>query len=158
MLDRLVPVARVHNHRTEPGDSDGWGDVISRLEIDERFGDQALTGLEEFSHVEVLYFFDKLEERADYTGVRRPRGRDDLPAVGLFADRGPRRPNRIGVTACRIVSVGARELSVHGLDAVDGTPVLDIKPVMREFQPQDIRQPDWVARLMSEYFTRPAPD
>jgi len=154
MLDSLVAVGHVRNHRTDPGDSDGWGDVVSRIELDERFGDQALTGLEEFSHALVLFHFDQLAERPDYTGVRRPRGRDDLPAVGLFADRGPRRPNRIGVTAAEIVSVGARALEVRGLDAVDGTPVIDIKPVMREFEPVNIRQPEWVARLMSEYFVR----
>ncbi|PSL01550.1 tRNA-Thr(GGU) m(6)t(6)A37 methyltransferase TsaA [Haloactinopolyspora alba] len=153
-LGPMVAVGRVRNHRTDPGDSDGWGDVVSRIVLDERFGDHALTGLEEFSHVLVLYQLDQLDERADYTGVRRPRGRDDLPAVGLFADRGPRRPNRIGVTACPIVRVGATDLEVRGLDAVDGTPVLDLKPVMHEFEPSDVRQPAWVAQLMSEYFER----
>lgn len=154
MLDPLVPVGRVHNHRVDPGDSDGWGDVVSRIELDERFGDQALTGLDEFSHVLVLFHFDQHAERPDYTGVRHPRGRDDLPPVGLFADRGPRRPNRLGVTACEIVTVRATDLEVRGLDAVDGTPVVDLKPVMREFEPVNVRQPDWVAQLMSEYFIR----
>ncbi len=70
----------------------------------------------------------------------------------MFADRGPRRPNRIGATICQIVTVAGRQLTVRGLDAVVGTPVLDIKPVMAEFLPTATRQPDWPARLMSEYF------
>jgi tRNA (adenine37-N6)-methyltransferase len=83
----------------------------------------------------------------------RPRGRADLPEVCVFADRGPRRPNRIGCTICEVVTVRGRELRVRGLDAVDGTPVLDIKPVIREFLPQHIRQPKWVDHLMAEYFS-----
>jgi tRNA (adenine37-N6)-methyltransferase len=119
-----------------------------------RFGDRCLTGLDGFSHVEVVFFFDRLAEREDYRQPLRPRGRADLPEVGVFADRGPRRPNRIGCTTCEVVSVRGRELRVRGLDAVDGTPVLDIKPVMRQFLPGRIRQPEWVDRLMADYFSR----
>jgi tRNA (Thr-GGU) A37 N-methylase len=87
------------------------------------------------------------------TGARRPRGNPDWPLVGIFAQRGKNRPNRIGVTVCRIVSVSGREIEVEGLDAIDGTPVLDIKPVMREFLPRgDIRQPDWSRELMKDYW------
>jgi tRNA (adenine37-N6)-methyltransferase len=70
----------------------------------------------------------------------------------VFADRGPRRPNRIGATICRLLSAESRQLTVRGLDAVDGTPVLDIKPVMREFLPVTVQQPSWAAILMAEYF------
>ena len=73
-------------------------------------------------------------------------------AVGVFADRGPRRPNRIGATICEIISAEGRQLRVRGLDAVDGTPVLDLKPVMREFLPAGVRQPAWAGRLMRDYF------
>jgi tRNA (Thr-GGU) A37 N-methylase len=72
--------------------------------------------------------------------------------VGVFAGRGPRRPNRIGLTCCTIESVDGRELRVVGLDAVSGTPVIDLKPTMREFRPVDVEQPEWVSRLMSQYF------
>lgn len=72
--------------------------------------------------------------------------------MGVFAGRGPRRPNRIGVTSCAIESVRGRELTVVGLDAVSGTPVIDLKPVMAEFLPDNVKQPEWVSRLMSEYF------
>jgi tRNA (Thr-GGU) A37 N-methylase len=69
-----------------------------------------------------------------------------------FAGRAPRRPNRIGVTTCAIESVRGRELTVVGLDAVSGTPVIDLKPAMAEFTPTGVKQPDWVSDMMAEYF------
>ncbi|MGC4787734.1 SAM-dependent methyltransferase [Micromonospora sp. DT178] len=148
----VTPIGRVHNARADPGNSDHWGDVPSTILVEPRFGEGCLTGLADFSHVEVVFFFDRLTEREDYRPPLRPRGRADLPEVGVFADRGPRRPNRIGCTVCEVVSVRGRELRVRGLDAVDGTPVLDVKPVMRQFLPGRVRQPEWVDRLMAEYF------
>jgi hypothetical protein len=102
--------------------------------------------------VDVLFIFDQFPEHDDYREPRPYRGRSDLPPVGVFAGRGPRRPNRIGVTSCAIESVHSRELTVVGLDAVSGTPVIDLKPAMTEFHPRNIKQPEWVSRLMSEYF------
>jgi tRNA-Thr(GGU) m(6)t(6)A37 methyltransferase TsaA len=148
----VTPIGMVHNARSDPQDSDHWGDVESTIIVEPRFGDRCLTGLAGFSHVEVAFFFDRLAEREDYRQPLRPRGRADLPEVGVFADRGPRRPNRIGCTICEVVSARGRELRIRGLDAVDGTPVLDIKPVMRQFLPGHIRQPEWVDGLMAEYF------
>lgn len=148
----LMPVGMVHSERIDPQDSDFWGDVVSTIVVDERFGPESLVGLTGFSHVEVLYLFDKLAERDDYRVTRRPRGRDDLPPVGVFAERGPRRPNRIGASYCAVVSVDGTELRVRGLDAVDGTPVLDIKPALRQFLPADVRQPEWVDRWLADYF------
>ena len=148
----MTPVGTVQNGRTDPQNSDYWGGEGSTIVIDERFGDAGLTGLADFSHVEILFFFDRLAEREDYGRPLRPRGRADLPEVGVFCDRGPRRPNRIGCTIAEIVAVKGRELRVRGLDAIDGTPVLDIKPVMRQFVPSGVRQPEWVDQLMSEYF------
>jgi tRNA-Thr(GGU) m(6)t(6)A37 methyltransferase TsaA len=150
----MAPIGTVRNERPDPGNSDHWGDVETTILVEPRFGDRCLTGLAGFSHVEVIFFFDRLPEREDYRQPLRPRGRADLPEVGVFADRGPRRPNRIGCTICEIVSARGRELRVRGLDAVDGTPVLDIKPVIRQFLPGRIRQPEWVGRLMADYFSR----
>ncbi|MEU5773607.1 TrmO family methyltransferase [Streptomyces venezuelae] len=90
-------------------------------------------GLDGFSHVEVLFVFDQFSEPDGHLEPRPCRGRPDLPPVGIFAGRGPRRPNRIGVTCCAIESVRGRELTVVGLDAVSGTPVVDLKPVMAEY-------------------------
>jgi tRNA-Thr(GGU) m(6)t(6)A37 methyltransferase TsaA len=151
-------IGRVRNDRTDPANSDYWGDVVSTIEIEERFGDDCLTGLQNFSHVEVVYLFDRAAEKPDYRPLLRPRGRSDLPEVGVFSDRGPRRPNRLGVTRAEVVSATGRRLRVRGLDAVDGTPVLDIKPLMREFLPTDVRQPAWVGELMRDYFAAAPPD
>jgi tRNA (adenine37-N6)-methyltransferase len=86
-------------------------------------------------------------------GARYPRGRKDWPRVGIFAQRAKNRPNRIGVTVCRLVSVSDLSIFVEGLDAVEGTPVLDIKPYMREFGPRgEVRQPAWSTELMSGYW------
>lgn len=151
----MTAIGVVRNHRTEVQHSDNWGAVHSTIEVDERFGERCLQGLDGFSHVEVLYVFDQLAEPAaeDVAEPRPYRGLSDLPPMGIFAGRGPRRPNRLGVTSCDIASVDGRELTVTGLDAVDGTPVLDLKPVMREFTVVDPRQPEWVGEMMADYFT-----
>jgi tRNA-Thr(GGU) m(6)t(6)A37 methyltransferase TsaA len=150
MTFHVRPVGFVRTARDDPADSDHWGAVVSVIEVDERFGDDCLQGLQDFSHAEVVFVFDRATEREDYV-PRPPRGRDDLPAVGVFAEHGPRRPNRLGVSYCTIVSVDRRRLTVRGLDAVDSTPVLDIKPAMTQFLPGPLRQPEWVERLMADY-------
>jgi tRNA (Thr-GGU) A37 N-methylase len=119
------------------------------------FGSDALQGLEEFSHVEVLFFFHGVEPSKIVSGARHPRNRKAWPAVGIFAQRGKNRPNRIGSTICRIVRVEGTKLCVAELDAIDGTPVLDLKPVMAEFLPrEEVRQPAWSHELMSQYWAR----
>lgn len=147
----MNPIGTVRNDRADIAMTDHWGAVTSTIVVDERFGDNCLLGLADFSHVDVFFVFDQTTERPDYR-PRRPRGRADLPEVGIFADRGPRRPNRLGMTTCRITSVNGRELGVLGLDAITGTSVVDLKPTMTEFQPANVRQPEWVGRLMAEYF------
>ncbi len=103
----------------------------------------ALAGLTGFSHIEVVFHFDRVAEAEINAGARHPRGRTDWPLVGIFAQRGRNRPNRIGVSICRLLSVDGTRLKVRGLDAVDGTPVLDIKPVMMGFLPRGrIVEPD----------------
>lgn len=150
----ITPIGTVRNDRTDIQNTDNWGAVRSTITIDERFGEDCLTGLEGFSHVEVLFLFDRFPTAADedFREPRPYRGRADLPPMGVFAGRGPRRPNRIGVTCCAIESVEGRELTVVGLDAVSGTPVVDLKPAMAEFRPGEIGQPEWVSDMMSEYF------
>jgi len=148
----ITSIGTVRNERTDIQHTDNWGAVRSAITIDERFGEACLQGLEGFSHVEVLFIFDQFPENVDFREPRPYRGRCDLPPVGVFAGRGPRRPNRIGLTCCAIESVRGRELTVVGLDAVSGTPVIDLKPTMAEFRPATTKQPEWVSRLMSEYF------
>lgn len=149
----LEPVGHVEGGRMLPEDDD-WGASRAAIVLDPaQFGPEALAGLDGFSHVEVVFLFDRVPPGKIERGARHPRGRKDWPLTGIFAQRGKNRPNRLGVTACRIVAVEGLRLELEGLDAIDGTPVLDIKPVMREFQPRgEIRQPDWVAELMARYW------
>jgi tRNA-Thr(GGU) m(6)t(6)A37 methyltransferase TsaA len=149
---RVSPVAHVRGGRAAPED-DNWGRERAVIVLEEAFPPEALFGLDAFSHAEIVFQFHLVPDGKIETGARRPRGNPDWPLVGIFAQRGKNRPNRIGVTVCRIVSVSGREIEVEGLDAIDGTPVLDIKPVMREFLPRgDIRQPDWSRELMKDYW------
>jgi tRNA-Thr(GGU) m(6)t(6)A37 methyltransferase TsaA len=121
--------------------------------IEERLPANALAGLDDFSHVEVVYLFDRVEEASITFGARHPRGNTDWPKLGVFAQRAKGRPNRIGVTTCEIVAVDGRRVHVRGLDAIDGTPVLDLKPFMVEFAPRTaVRQPAWSHELMRNYW------
>ena len=148
----VTPVAHVRGGRSRPED-DNWGGERATIVLEETFAPEALFGLEAFSHAEIIFQFHLVQDGKIETGARRPRGNPDWPLVGIFAQRGKNRPNRIGVTVCRIVSVSGREIEVEGLDAIDGSPVLDIKPVMREFLPRgEIRQPDWSRELMKDYW------
>jgi len=150
----LQPVGVVHSPIREPID-DVFGGVTSRIELDAtRFSPESLAGLEEFSHVEIVFVFDRIADSEIYLGARHPRGRTDWPKTGIFAQRGKNRPNRIGVTICRLIAVRGLAIEVEGLDAIDGTPVLDIKPYMREFAPRgEVRQPAWSTELMSRYWS-----
>ncbi|GAA3074248.1 SAM-dependent methyltransferase [Streptomyces goshikiensis] len=124
------------------------------IRLDERrFGPEALFGLADFSHVEIVYHFDRVPEEKVETGARHPRGNPDWPLVGIFAQRGKNRPNRLGVSRCRVLKVDGLDVHVVGLDAVEGTPVLDIKPYMTEFGPRgELRQPEWATTLMRDYY------
>lgn len=148
----IHPIGIVRNSRIDPIDDD-WGTVESRIILDERFPADATAGLEEFSHLDVVYHFDRVDPEQIHTGARHPRGRADWPAVGIFAQRAKARPNRIGLTTAEIVAVRGRTIDVRGLDAIDGTPVLDLKPAMTEFLPRsELRQPTWSTELMRAYW------
>ena len=100
-----------------------------------------------------MYVFDRVDPGKIERGARHPRNNPAWPKVGIFAQRGKNRPNRIGTTICRVERVEGLRLHVTGLDAIDGTPVLDIKPYMAEFGPRgEVRQPSWSHELMAGYF------
>ena len=148
----LRPIGHVRGGRAEPLD-DGWDAVTAEIELTPGFGAEALSGLDGFSHVEVVFLFDRVAESAVVAGARRPRGRTDWPKVGIFAQRGKDRPNRLGVTICRLLAVEGTTLRVAGLDAIDGSPVLDIKPCMSGFLPrEEVREPVWARELMAGYW------
>jgi tRNA-Thr(GGU) m(6)t(6)A37 methyltransferase TsaA len=133
------------------GVDDGWGSVTSEVVIDEGYA-SGLTGLNAFSHILVVFYMHRYTFDADSDLVRRPQGRPDMPEVGIFAQRAKHRPNPIGVTAVGLVSVEANVLTVMGLDAIDGTPVLDVKPYFPVFDRREAETPGWVDELMKNYF------
>ena len=152
---QLKPIAYVSCSRAERLD-DNWDSVESVIELDaSRFTPEALLGLEQFSHIEVVFHFDRVAEPDSAQQARHPRGNPAWPKVGVFAQRHSARPNRVGVTVCRLLKVEGTRLHVQGLDAIDGTPVLDIKPVMSGFQPRGtIREPQWAREIMAEYWKK----
>lgn len=150
------PIGFVRSPVTRVAD-DCWGGVVSTIELDPgQFGPEATLGLAEYSHVDVVFLLDRIPEGRTVTGARNPRGRADWPRVGIFAQRSKDRPNRIGITTCRLMAVEGLAVEVSELDAVDGTPVLDLKPYYKGFAPRgDVREPAWAAELMSGYFRKP---
>ncbi|MBI3505870.1 MAG: SAM-dependent methyltransferase [Proteobacteria bacterium] len=150
----LRPIGRVVADRKAAIDDD-WDSVATRIELDPaQFGPEALAGLDGYSHAEILFVFDKVGKGEIERGARHPRGRTDWPKVGIFAQRGKNRPNRLGLTVARIVAVDGLTLHLSGLDAIDGTPVVDIKPWMAGFAPRgEVREPDWAGEIMAEYWS-----
>jgi tRNA-Thr(GGU) m(6)t(6)A37 methyltransferase TsaA len=134
-------------------EDDYWGEVASVIELDSSFAEDALLQIEEFSHAEIIFYFHLVDENKIELGARHPRNNKDWPRVGIFAQRGKNRPNRLGASVAKIIKREGPRLFVQGLDAIDGTPVLDIKPVMREFLPREqVRQPQWATELMKNYW------
>lgn len=147
----ITAIGVVRSSRTEPED-DRWDAESSRIELLPPFGAQALAGLAEFSHCIVVYVFD----RASWDGSkmsRRPRANPAWPEVGIFAQRAKDRPNRLGVSVARIMGVEGTSVYLAGLDAIDGTPVVDLKPYFDEFGPRGpVVQPAWSRELMADYW------
>ena len=158
MKIEMHPIGHVRAGRRVAED-DFWGDVESTIELVASFEPDALAGLEAFSHAEILFHFDRVTDDRVVSGARHPRNNPDWPAVGIFAQRGKNRPNRLGQTVCRVLGRDGRRLRVAELDAVDGTPVIDLKPVMPEFLPRgEVVAPAWSAELMARYWNVPGED
>lgn len=148
----IEAVAFVRGARVEAED-DNWGGAESSIVLTDAMDARALDGIEAFSHAEVLFVFDRVPDGKIVRGARHPRNNPAWPEVGILAQRGKNRPNRIGSTIVRILRREGRTLVVAELDAVEGTPVIDIKPVMQEFLPREpVRQPDWSHELMRDYW------
>ncbi len=153
MTISLQPLGFVTKGRIDPIDDD-WDDETSEITIDtESLGPDAVAGLDAFSHIEVIYWFHHAAAETVHTGARHPRGNIDWPKVGILAQRAKNRPNRLGLTTCRLVKVEGLVLTVSGLDAIEGSPILDIKPYMSGFAPRgEVREPDWARQLMQGYW------
>lgn len=133
---------------------DCWANLVSEIILDPaQFTPESTRGLDDFSHVEVVFLFDRVSPERVFTSSRHPRDRADYPLVGIFAQRAKDRPNRIGVTTCKIERIDGLHIFVRELDAIDGSPVLDVKPYIAEFAPREpVRQAAWSTEVMSNYF------
>lgn len=146
------PIAFVRNERREVIDDD-WGDVVSSIELADAVPGISLRGLEGFSHVEVVFFATRADDVPPGPWHRRPRGNEQWPDVGVFAQRNKDRPNRLMLSVATIETVEERSLVVRGLDALDATPVLDIKPVYDWSGPRgELRVAPWSTELGEHYF------
>lgn len=151
----LRPVGIVRSSRADVRD-DNWDNETCFIELDQQeFSADATSGLPEFSHAEILFYMDKVDPTKIEKSSRHPRNNTEWPKVGIFAQRGKNRPNQIGLTICRILKVEGLKIYLEGLDAVDGTPILDIKPWVKEFGPRgEVTQPKWISELMLGYWSQ----
>jgi len=145
-------IGTVASARAEALDDD-WGGVTATIALDPPYNERSLQGLDRFSHVEVVFLFDRVRPEDVHHHARRPRANPAWPEVGIFAQRAKDRPNRIGTTVCPLVGAAGLTIEVSGLDAIDGTPVLDVKPYLTGFAPRgEVREPAWATELMAGYW------
>ena len=118
--------------------------IVTEIVVDEKFTD-ALNGIEDYSHVIIVYWMDKVK---NYVITHRPQGNPDVPIVGIFACRCPPRPNPIAVSTVELMEHNGNKIKVRGLDILDGTPIIDIKPYWPIYDNvKDGKIPSWVNRL-----------
>ena len=141
----LKPIARVRNSIKDPGKHD-WAGLESELVFNPGF-DDALDGLDEFSHITVLFWMHRSPVWDISRAKVHPQRREDLPQVGVLATHSPYRPNPLGMTTVKLLERRGNILKVTGLDAIDGTPVVDIKPWFPGDDAAQTRVPDWVFKL-----------
>jgi tRNA-Thr(GGU) m(6)t(6)A37 methyltransferase TsaA len=153
MTIAIEPIGQVRGGRTE-ATKDHWGQNRCTLALRaDRFTPEALAGLEAVSHIEVIFYFHLHDSEPAELAARHPRNRKDWPRVGIFAQHARMRPNRIGVSVCQLLAVTGITVDVQGLDAVDGTPILDIKPVWSGYLPRGVlREPQWAKEIMASYW------
>jgi tRNA-Thr(GGU) m(6)t(6)A37 methyltransferase TsaA len=148
----FTPIGVVHNDvdRMSVGN---YAQAESRIELDADLV-LGLQGLADFSHVVVVFHLDRIPPfDKDKQLLRQPRGMEHLPPVGVFAQRTKFRPNPIGVTPVELVAIKGNVLTVTGLDAMDGTPVLDVKPYIPQFDGvENSKGAAWVPEMLKGYF------
>ncbi len=141
---RIHPVGVVKSSFTpESGDKQK---IVADIILDEKYV-PALKGIENYSHIIILFWMDRISAFNREILKVHPRGREDMPLVGVFATRSKARPNPIGLAVVELVEKEHIVLKVRGLDAFDGTPVLDIKPYDFYDVKQDIQVPEWWLKL-----------
>jgi tRNA-Thr(GGU) m(6)t(6)A37 methyltransferase TsaA len=147
----LEPIGTVKSPIEEQVD-EGWGEVVSEIWLNAEL-EPGLDGLAEFSHAVIIFLMHQSSFDVERDLKRRPRGRVDMPQTGIFAQRAKHRPNPIGLTAVKILGVAGPVLRVKGLDAIDGTPILDIKPYVPAFdRVENAAVPGWIEQILADYF------
>ncbi len=147
----INPIGIVESRVKDPVD-ENWGSVTSRVILNPEYS-SGLLGLGDFSHVIVVTYLHKASFDPARHLQRRPRGLDQMPKVGIFSQRAKDRPNPLGITAVELLAVRENQITVRGLDAIDGTPVIDIKPYFPQYDRVDSAVvPAWVDELMKNYF------
>ena len=148
---KMTPIGFVRSSVTERVD-ESWGKVTARIDLLPEYKG-SLLGLADFSHAIIVTYLHLAKYIPAKHLQRRPQGLKSMPVVGLFSQRVKDRPNPIGVSSVEIVNIKEDSLEVRGLDAIDTTPVIDIKPYFPHFDKIDNpRVPEWVNRLMQNYF------
>lgn len=140
----LEAIGTIRNEvKQAPGPGYDWGGIVSEIVVNSRLT-KALDGLEQFSHIIVLYWMHQVTHSDELPLKVHPRGKPELPIAGLFATRSPNRPNPIGKATVRLLERQGNILKVEGLDATDGTPVIDIKPYIPGYDSaNDAKAPPW---------------
>jgi len=152
MKIELKPIAYVKNKRITIAD-DNWLTITSEIELEESIITEAFEGIDHFSHLEIIFYMNKVADEKATAKHRHPRNNEKLPKLGTYAQRNKNRPNKLGLTTVQLIERNGRKIKVKYLDAIDGTPILDIKPVMLEFEPKgEIKQPTWVSEIMNNYW------
>jgi tRNA-Thr(GGU) m(6)t(6)A37 methyltransferase TsaA len=128
-------------------------DSISKIILDRNL-ETALEGVKDFTHLFVLYWLHEIPRKREQLLKTHPRGRKDMPLLGIFATRTPYRPNPVGLTLVELLEITGNILTVRGLDAFDGTPVIDIKPYDKWDVPDNAKMPDWWRTLENERRTQ----
>ncbi len=146
----FVIIGEVKSSVKEPVDMN-WGEVISEIIMKPEYA-PGLMGLDTFSHAFILTYLHEAKYEPKVHLRRHPQENPDLPMMGIFAQRARHRPNRIGITACEIVGITETSLKVRGLDAIDGTPILDVKPYVHYYDKKDATIPEWMDKMMKDYF------
>ena len=139
----LKAIGMVRNEIKQPV-RHGWGEIVSKIVVNSNLT-EALDGLDECSHIIVLYWMHQLPEGRPLPLKVHPMGKPELPLVGRFATRSPSRPNPVGQSTVRLLERQGNILKVKGLDAIDGTPVIDIKPYIPKYDSAtDAKAPPWM--------------
>lgn len=139
----LTPLGKVRNGVKKPMLA-GWDKITTKIIINQRYA-RGLDGIEDYSHIIVVYWMNK---EAHCHLKHHPQGRADVPYVGIFSCRCPQRPNPIAISTVKLLSRKGNVLTVRGLDILDGTPVIDVKPYTPRYDAvKNGKTPAWIERL-----------